>query len=165
MGPHANLSGAPALSGWLHPICFTTPYFIGKRNTDWATGARQVGSITRAESLSIKPMHNVGIIVGAGCFLIKISEQIQYVDKLLGGGGEIRTHERLPVAGFQDRCNRPLCHTSELTEHSTPTCNFSGHHVVLRVYPVTCVTSFIRSLLRSLHPCNEISTPFPRQDN
>lgn len=29
-----------------------------------------------------------------------------------GGGGEIRTHERLPVAGFQDRCNRPLCHTS-----------------------------------------------------
>ena len=32
---------------------------------------------------------------------------------LSGGGGEIRTHERLPVAGFQDRCNRPLCHTSE----------------------------------------------------
>src|SRR5574343_223856 len=29
-----------------------------------------------------------------------------------GGGGEIRTHGRLPVAGFQDRCNRPLCHTS-----------------------------------------------------
>src|SRR5690606_3888970 len=29
-----------------------------------------------------------------------------------GGGGEIRTHERLPFAGFQDRCNRPLCHTS-----------------------------------------------------
>ena len=30
-----------------------------------------------------------------------------------GGGGEIRTHERLPFAGFQDRCNRPLCHTSQ----------------------------------------------------
>ena len=29
-----------------------------------------------------------------------------------GGSGEIRTHERLPVAGFQDRCNRPLCHAS-----------------------------------------------------
>lgn len=32
--------------------------------------------------------------------------------RTIGGGGEIRTHERLPVAGFQDRCNRPLCHTS-----------------------------------------------------
>ena len=31
---------------------------------------------------------------------------------LAGGGGEIRTHERLPFAGFQDQCNRPLCHTS-----------------------------------------------------
>ena len=30
-----------------------------------------------------------------------------------GGGGEIRTHERFPFAGFQDRCNRPLCHTSK----------------------------------------------------
>ena len=30
----------------------------------------------------------------------------------IGGSGEIRTHERLPVAGFQDRCNRPLCHAS-----------------------------------------------------
>ena len=29
-----------------------------------------------------------------------------------GGGGEIRTHERLPVAGFQDRCLKPLGHTS-----------------------------------------------------
>ena len=29
-----------------------------------------------------------------------------------GGSGEIRTHERLPFAGFQDRCNRPLCHAS-----------------------------------------------------
>ncbi len=31
---------------------------------------------------------------------------------VIGGGGEIRTHERLPFAGFQDQCNRPLCHTS-----------------------------------------------------
>ena len=29
-----------------------------------------------------------------------------------GGSGEIRTHEGLPLAGFQDRCNRPLCHAS-----------------------------------------------------
>jgi hypothetical protein len=29
-----------------------------------------------------------------------------------GGSGEIRTHERLPFAGFQDQCNRPLCHAS-----------------------------------------------------
>lgn len=29
-----------------------------------------------------------------------------------GGSGEIRTHERFPFAGFQDRCNRPLCHAS-----------------------------------------------------
>ena len=32
--------------------------------------------------------------------------------RVFGGSGEIRTHERLPVAGFQDRCNRPLCHAS-----------------------------------------------------
>ena len=34
-------------------------------------------------------------------------------DLYSGGSGEIRTHEGLPLAGFQDRCNRPLCHTSE----------------------------------------------------
>ena len=31
---------------------------------------------------------------------------------IFGGSGEIRTHGRFPVAGFQDRCNRPLCHAS-----------------------------------------------------
>ncbi len=30
----------------------------------------------------------------------------------LGGSGEIRTHGPFRAAGFQDRCNRPLCHTS-----------------------------------------------------
>src|SRR5204862_7238833 len=29
-----------------------------------------------------------------------------------GGESGIRTHGRLPVAGFQDQCNRPLCHLS-----------------------------------------------------
>lgn len=29
-----------------------------------------------------------------------------------GGGGEIRTLERLPVDGFQDRCLQPLGHPS-----------------------------------------------------
>ena len=32
-----------------------------------------------------------------------------------GGGGEIRTHEGLPLAGFQDRCLKPLGHASALT--------------------------------------------------
>ena len=38
----------------------------------------------------------------------------QSLDRLgpSGGSGEIRTHGRFPVAGFQDRCNRPLCHAS-----------------------------------------------------
>jgi hypothetical protein len=36
----------------------------------------------------------------------------QRLARVPGGSGEIRTHERLPVAGFQDRCNRPLCHAS-----------------------------------------------------
>jgi hypothetical protein len=31
---------------------------------------------------------------------------------LTGGGGEIRTHEAFRPAGFQDRCNQPLCHPS-----------------------------------------------------
>ena len=30
-----------------------------------------------------------------------------------GGRGGIRTHGWLPIAGFQDRCNRPLCHPSD----------------------------------------------------
>src|SRR5690554_1008542 len=29
-----------------------------------------------------------------------------------GGGGEIRTHGRLPFGGFQDRCLQPLGHSS-----------------------------------------------------
>src|ERR1700704_3777278 len=32
-------------------------------------------------------------------------------DRLFGGSG-IRTHGPLRVSGFQDRCNRPLCHPS-----------------------------------------------------
>ncbi len=40
------------------------------------------------------------------------SDRIQCPNVVYGGSGEIRTHERLPVAGFQDRCNRPLCHAS-----------------------------------------------------
>jgi hypothetical protein len=39
---------------------------------------------------------------------------------ITGGGGEIRTHERLPFAGFQDRCNRPLCHTSSTRLRQAP---------------------------------------------
>ena len=31
---------------------------------------------------------------------------------LSGGRGGIRTHGALPHGGFQDRCNRPLCHPS-----------------------------------------------------
>lgn len=30
----------------------------------------------------------------------------------VGGSGEIRTHGRLPVAGFQDQCLKPLGHAS-----------------------------------------------------
>ena len=30
-----------------------------------------------------------------------------------GGRGGIRTHGASPHAGFQDRCNRPLCHPSQ----------------------------------------------------
>ena len=29
-----------------------------------------------------------------------------------GGGGGIRTHETFRPAGFQDQCDRPLCHPS-----------------------------------------------------
>ena len=32
-----------------------------------------------------------------------------------GGGCEIRTHEGFPLAGFQDRCNRPLCQTPKIS--------------------------------------------------
>src|SRR6266496_3820741 len=31
------------------------------------------------------------------------------------GGGEIRTHEAFRPAGFQDRCNQPLCHPSGIS--------------------------------------------------
>jgi hypothetical protein len=35
-------------------------------------------------------------------------------ERISGGSGEIRTHERFPVAGFQDRCIQPLCQASVL---------------------------------------------------
>src|SRR5690606_10964896 len=39
-----------------------------------------------------------------------------------GGGGEIRTLDRLlTYAGFQDRCIQPLCHPSALGRHVTVT--------------------------------------------
>ena len=38
---------------------------------------------------------------------------LKYLALQSGGSGEIRTHGRLQtVAGFQDRCIQPLCHTS-----------------------------------------------------
>lgn len=37
---------------------------------------------------------------------------IDYHRLSYGGRGEIRTHDRLPDAGFQDRCIQPLCHSS-----------------------------------------------------
>ena len=47
----------------------------------------------------------------------KAATQKKAIDRLMrtvyGGSGEIRTHERFPFAGFQDRCNRPLCHASK----------------------------------------------------
>ncbi len=42
--------------------------------------------------------------------------------KLDGGGGEIRTHEAFRPAGFQDRCNQPLCHPSRNRSGSTCPC-------------------------------------------
>gem|GEM_PF-4382511 len=33
-----------------------------------------------------------------------------------GGGGEIRTHEGLRPAGFQDQCIQPLCHPSDVVD-------------------------------------------------
>ena len=45
----------------------------------------------------------------------KCPSPVNWVEPIIfyfGGSGEIRTHERFPVAGFQDRCNRPLCHAS-----------------------------------------------------
>jgi hypothetical protein len=39
----------------------------------------------------------------------------EHGDKLIGGGGGIRTHEGLRPAGFQDRSHQPLDHPSEGT--------------------------------------------------
>lgn len=35
-----------------------------------------------------------------------------------GGGGEIRTLEWFPIAGFQDRCLQPLGHSSISTSNN-----------------------------------------------
>lgn len=35
-----------------------------------------------------------------------------YLVQIDGGGGEIRTLEQFPIAGFQDRCLQPLGHSS-----------------------------------------------------
>lgn len=44
------------------------------------------------------------------------ADRIQRPGKAIqrNGGGGIRTLDGLPHAGFQDRCNRPLCHPSEI---------------------------------------------------
>lgn len=40
------------------------------------------------------------------------SETPPHTAQMFNGGGGIRTLEHFRVAGFQDRCNRPLCHPS-----------------------------------------------------
>lgn len=42
---------------------------------------------------------------------------INILRKIYGGGGGIRTHGTLlTYVGFQDRCIKPLCHSSDLSE-------------------------------------------------
>ncbi len=45
-------------------------------------------------------------------FFGEIHGKNKNIKKNNGGGGEIRTLERLPVDGFQDRCLKPLGHPS-----------------------------------------------------
>ena len=41
------------------------------------------------------------------------------IPQKLGGRGEIRTHGSFQIDGFQDRCNRPLCHPSVVYMYHT----------------------------------------------
>lgn len=47
---------------------------------------------------------------------------VSFLVSWIGGGGGIRTHGPLRTAGFQDQCNRPLCHPSNLNSNRTRTC-------------------------------------------
>ena len=49
--------------------------------------------------------------------------------KVLGGGGGIRTLEGVCPAGFQDRCNRPLCHPSGGLRHYSERVSVSRHRL------------------------------------
>lgn len=52
-------------------------------------------------------------VVGIECALEKNPKLFCLGLSYLGGGGEIRTHGGLSTHdGFQDRCIKPLCHTS-----------------------------------------------------
>src|SRR5690554_4573837 len=52
--------------------------------------------------------------------------------RIAGGSGEIRTHEGLPLAGFQDRCLQPLGHAScrkvRKFSVSRRACGLCGHN-------------------------------------
>jgi hypothetical protein len=56
-----------------------------------------------------------------GCFVEDLVQCVSCTEfSLCGGSGEIRTHGPFRVAGFQDRCNRPLCHASLLAILAPP---------------------------------------------
>ena len=62
-----------------------------------------------------------GIEPPTSCLEGSCSIQLSYgriCDRGRGGEGGIRTPGRLPVSGFQDRRNRPLCHLSGVTGRS-----------------------------------------------
>jgi hypothetical protein len=62
------------------------------------------------------------------------------------GGGGIRTLEHFRVAGFQDRCNRPLCHPSEVCS------SYLGQALCVNSrFPRHCSNGLLVTLRQVLH--------------
>lgn len=60
----------------------------------------------------IKSRPSPNLMAGLLAGMMPLHRNLIAISIMNGGSGEIRTHERFPVAGFQDRCNQPLCHAS-----------------------------------------------------
>ena len=71
-----------------------------------------------------------------------------------GGGGEIRTHERLPVAGFQDRCLKPLGHTS-VTRSAARACRRKPPKAPRQIWNNTHRDSRFSGALRLIKPMRD----------
>ena len=79
----------------------------GRRKCSWEQFPRQVPDGVPGQPRAADPEWHVQRATKE-----KALKKIRALTGCSGGSGEIRTHDALRHAGFQDRCIQPLCHAS-----------------------------------------------------